>query len=178
MVGARRINQAEDPQTPGIEAATGDKAGEDRAKSDRFEELVLISHSVTAPAPNPTGYIPLFELAKGGMAKVEVVARVEGTFRRLFARKRPLPHLGEDPEFRNMFMNEARLAGSIRHPNVVPVLDVGEDAEGPYLVMEFIDGLPLSKLLRLVLRREEKVPIQIGLRVGRAVAHILEKEQA
>ncbi|MEM7605740.1 MAG: serine/threonine-protein kinase [Myxococcota bacterium] len=128
---------------------------------------------MTAPAPNPTGYIPLFELAKGGMAKVEVVARVEGTFRRLFARKRPLPHLGEDPEFRNMFMNEARLAGSIRHPNVVPVLDVGEDAEGPYLVMEFIDGLPLSKLLRLVLRREEKVPIQIGLRVGRAVAGAL-----
>ena len=46
-----------------------------------------------------------------------------------------------------MFMDEARLAGLVRHPNAVGVLDVGEDEEGPYLIMDFVEGVPLSRLV-------------------------------
>ncbi|MEM6957475.1 MAG: protein kinase, partial [Myxococcota bacterium] len=87
--------------------------------------------------PTPARYQALFELASGGMGVVYAAQRREGDFERLCAMKRLL-----DPseESQAMFLDEARLAASISHPNVVPVLDVGEDAEGPYLVMEFIDG--------------------------------------
>ena len=47
-----------------------------------------------------------------------------------------------------MFLDEARLAARIRHPNVVPTLDLQDDQEGHYLVMEFVEGESMLGLLR------------------------------
>lgn len=105
------------------------------------------------------------------MGAVELVLRVEGTFRRLYARKRLLPSLRDDDELRQMFLEEARLAGLVRHTNVVPVLDVGVDDEGPYLVMDFVEGVALSRLMNLVRERGEILPIEIALRLAVDVAH-------
>lgn len=113
-----------------------------------------------------TAYTPLCPLATGGMAAVDVVARREGSFSRLYAMKRLLPHLRTDEQVRAMFLDEARYAGLIRHANVVSVLDVGEDDDGPYLVMDYIDGVALSDLLQL----GEPVPMQIGLRIAQQTA--------
>jgi serine/threonine-protein kinase len=109
-------------------------------------------------------------LADGGMGRVDLAMRRVGGFKRMYAIKRLHPHLASDPDFRAMFLDEARIAGRLRHPNVVGVLDVGEDAQGPFLVMDFVDGLPLSNLMRLARKSEEPIPVQLCLRIAIAVA--------
>ena len=69
-----------------------------------------------------------------------------------------------------MFMDEARLAGVIEHPNVVSVIDVGEDDEGPFLVMDFVDGLALSALVRQAGRRERRLPVRVCLDIAEGMA--------
>ena len=117
-----------------------------------------------------TGLLRVCRLAEGGMARVDLAIKRSGTFRRMYAVKRLHPHLASDPEFRQMFLDEARIAGLIRHPNVVGVLDVGEDELGPFLVMDYVDGLPLSNLLARVRQRGEPFPVQIAVRVALDIA--------
>ncbi len=88
-------------------------------------------------------------VAQGGMASVWA-ARLKGTrgFQRVVAIKTILPSLSDDARFEQMFLDEAALAARIRHPNVVQVLDLGEEGGLLYQVMEWIDGEPLSAFLR------------------------------
>jgi serine/threonine-protein kinase len=104
------------------------------------------------------------------MGTVDLVLRREGEFRRLHAMKRLHPHLLEDEEIRAMFLDEARVAGLVRHANVVSVLDVGEDAEGPYLVMDYVEGLTLAHILQHHGALEQLLPIQICARIGGDIA--------
>lgn len=113
-----------------------------------------------------SGLIRVCRLAEGGMARVDLAIKRVGTFRRMYAVKRLHPHLASDPEFRSMFIDEARIAGLIRHPNVVGVIDVGEDEQGPFLVMDYVDGLPLGNLLARVRTSGESMPVQIAVRIG------------
>ncbi len=110
------------------------------------------------------------QLASGGMGQVELAVRQEGNFRRLFAVKRLHPHLREEREFRDMFMDEARVAGLLDHANIVSVLDVGQDDQGPYLVMSYVDGLSLSKLLSIAHQQGVLIPIQTCLRIAAAIS--------
>ncbi|MCB9623558.1 MAG: serine/threonine protein kinase [Sandaracinus sp.] len=111
------------------------------------------------------GYVPLFELAKGGLGRVEVVMRHDGSYERLYVKKRP--H-GKDAETRATFLDEARLAGLLRHPNVVGVLDVGEDDEGPYLVMDFVEGVHVGELIQHL--AGEPIPLGVALEITRQAA--------
>jgi serine/threonine-protein kinase len=118
---------------------------------------------------NPAGrsrYRHVLLLARGGMGLVDLVVRSDGRFERLYARKRLYPHYREDAAFRTMFLDEGRVAGLLRHPNVVSVVDVGEDAEGLFLVMDFVDGVPAGKLLSLPAYQDQGLPLQIGLRIA------------
>jgi serine/threonine-protein kinase len=131
------------------------------------------SQPVATPTPTTTGassYRSLEVIAKGGMGTVELVTRQEGRFRRLYALKRLHEHLTEDAEFQGMFLDEARVAGLIDHPNVVSVLDVGRDERGPYLVMPYVHGISLARLVTLARRANDVVPIQVALRIGLDVA--------
>ncbi len=94
-------------------------------------------------------YELLMPVAQGGMAAVWA-ARLVGTrgFQRVVAIKTILPTLSDDARFEQMFLDEAGLAASIRHPNVVQVLDLGEENGLLYQVMEWIDGEALSSFLR------------------------------
>ncbi len=112
-----------------------------------------------------SSYVPLFELAKGGLGRVEVVMRHDGSYERLYVKKRP--H-ARDAQTRATFLDEARLAGLLRHPNVVGVLDVGEDDEGPYLVMDFVEGVHVGELIRGL--EGEPIPLGIALDVVRQAA--------
>jgi serine/threonine-protein kinase len=109
-------------------------------------------------------YELLSPIASGGMASVHL-GRVVGMagFERLVAIKRMHPHLLEETEYITMFLDEARLAARIRHPNVVATLDVAESEEGPFIVMEFIDGPPLSQLLKAHRKRDAVMPLDIAL---------------
>lgn len=94
-------------------------------------------------------YELLMPVAQGGMAAVWA-ARLVGTrgFQRVVAIKTILPTLSDDAHFEQMFLDEAGLASRIRHPNVVQVIDLGEENGLLYQVMEWIDGDALSSFLR------------------------------
>jgi serine/threonine protein kinase len=110
-------------------------------------------------------YEVLGEIASGGMATV-YLARSLGAkgFSRLVAIKRLHPHLEAEDDFVQMFLDEARLAARIRHPNVVATLDV-EDSEGLYIVMEYIEGVTLLTLSRAAQKLNERIPIPVVARV-------------
>ena len=99
------------------------------------------------------------EIAAGGMATVHL-ARLLGPvgFARTVAIKRLHPHLAKDPDFTNMFLEEARLAARVRHPNVVATLDVVSDDGELFLVMEYIAGESLSRLVRKAREANKPVP--------------------
>ncbi|MCA9603844.1 MAG: serine/threonine protein kinase, partial [Myxococcales bacterium] len=92
-------------------------------------------------------YVTVREIARGGMASVSLGVRSKGDFRRVYALKRVLPAFASDEEFIRGFEDEALLAGGLRHANVVSVLDVGTDADGPYLVMDYVEGVTLADVL-------------------------------
>jgi serine/threonine protein kinase len=112
-------------------------------------------------------YEILAKLAAGGMAIV-YVGRVLGVagFERLVAIKVLHANLAHEEEFIGMFLDEARLAASIRHPNVVPTIDISDSVDaGYFIVMEYIEGDHLGALLSSAHKSEEKIPIPITLRI-------------
>ena len=111
-------------------------------------------------------YALIEEIASGGMATVYLGrARGVGGFERTVAVKCCAPQLRKDAEFASMFLDEARLAARIHHPNVVATLDVGDD-EVLYLVMEYIDGDRMSDLRNVALQKHQRIPVPILLRIG------------
>ncbi|HNS99966.1 MAG TPA: protein kinase [Polyangiaceae bacterium] len=111
-------------------------------------------------------YELLAELAAGGMATV-YLARLGGAggFQRLYAIKKLHPHFAHEREFVEMFLDEARLAARIHHPNVVPILEVGQSQSGFFLVMEYIEGETLARLLGRTSLREERIPPRVGAKI-------------
>ncbi|HMR11736.1 MAG TPA: serine/threonine-protein kinase, partial [Polyangiaceae bacterium] len=104
--------------------------------------------------PQEIGRYALFgEIASGGMASVHY-GRVAGPagFARTVAIKRLHPHLAKEPEFVAMLLDEARLTARIRHPNVASVVDVVVDGQGVLLVMDYVHGESLSRLMRAAVR--------------------------
>jgi len=94
-------------------------------------------------------YQPLLELASGGMASVYAVRLVGAHgFERIVVMKRVHPHLVNNREFREMFLDEARLSSLIRHPNIVPVIDVAEQSGELFLIMEYVESVSLAQLQR------------------------------
>ena len=102
------------------------------------------------------------EIAAGGMATVHL-GRLLGPvgFARTVAIKRLHQQYARDPEFVSMFLDEARLAARIRHPHVVPTLDVVALSGELFLVMEYVHGVSLSKLLRSVIAQHARIPVEI-----------------
>jgi serine/threonine-protein kinase len=97
------------------------------------------------------------------MGSVELAVRRDGSFERLFALKRLNAAFAGESDVRAMFLDEARIAGLLRHPNVVSVVSVGEDAAGPFLVMEYVDGVSVGELIQN--RAVHPIPLDLGLRI-------------
>ena len=90
------------------------------------------------------------KLATGGMAEVFLARQAMGSNgdSRHVVVKRILPHLAEDPEFIQMFQNEARVAAKFSHPNIAQIFDYGEENGTYFIAMEFIHGEDLGRLMR------------------------------
>jgi serine/threonine protein kinase len=131
--------------------------------------------AVTAPAELPPGgpeaeevleqfgnYNLLEKVAVGGMAEL-FKARQRGVhnFEKIVAIKRILPHLSDTDEFVRMFIDEAKLAAQLSHPNIVQIFDLGKASGFYYIAMEYVDGRDLRNLLRKV--REYKLPMPEAL---------------
>src|SRR5271154_4965512 len=159
------------------------RARETRAGAPRVR-LALVARTrytkgtVVAPAPallpaRAIGRYLLFgEIAAGGMATVHF-GRLSGPagFSRTVAIKRLHPNLAKDPEFVAMFLDEARLAARIRHPNVVPTLDVVATEGEIFLVMDYVQGESLSRLLHAASERKERAPLPVAASIMVNVLH-------
>ena len=117
-------------------------------------------------------YVLYGELASGGMATVHF-GRLSGPvgFSRTVAIKRLHPQYAKDPEFVTMFLDEARLCGRIRHPNVVPTLDVVATEGEIFIVMEYVAGEALSKLMKTAQARNIPIPPRVAATILSSVLH-------
>ncbi|HWE29503.1 MAG TPA: protein kinase [Polyangia bacterium] len=103
-------------------------------------------------------------LARGGMAEV-FLARLIGVegFERRVAIKRILPHLSESEEFRAMFLDEARLAAQLAHPNIVHIYDFGKVDDYYFIAMEYVDGIDIGRLIRRA--KDHPIPFELAARI-------------
>ncbi len=101
------------------------------------------------------------QLAVGGMAEVWLARQrgLEG-FEKLVVVKRILPHLASNPDFVQMFLDEARTAADLRHSNVASVTDVGTEAGAYFIAMEYLHGQDLTHIVQRCRVRGERIPLQ------------------
>jgi serine/threonine-protein kinase len=112
------------------------------------------------------------EIASGGMAAVHL-GRLVGNagFGRTVAIKRLHPHLAKEQEFVTMLTDEARVAGRIGHPNIVPTLDIVAANGELFLVMEYVPGLTLSALMKQAQMFGDRVPLNVAASIMVGVLH-------
>jgi serine/threonine-protein kinase len=126
-----------------------------------------LRHGSANPMTSSLGkYTLVRKLATGGMAEV-FLARADGPmgFQKRLVVKRILPHFGEDQNFINMFLSEARLAAELNHPNVVQIFDFGE-VDGQYFIaMELIDGPNLRTLNKAARETFGPLPLAICAKI-------------
>jgi serine/threonine-protein kinase len=132
-----------------------------------LRDRTLSSSGALASGHKLGRYEILTKLASGGMAVVYVAsAGGVGGFARLVALKVLHANLAHEEEFISMFLDEARLAARIRHPNVVPTIDISDTIEtGYFLVMEYIEGDHLGALLSSSHKQGERIPVAVVLRI-------------
>ncbi len=149
------------------------------------ESKAIKSEPVAAPAVVAgrqvvDRYELVHRLGHGGMATVHL-GRATGRagFEKLVAVKVIHPHLADEPEFVDMFLDEARIAARLHHPHVVQILDVGEDDGVYFMVMEYVEGDTLSSLIRQLRKHGDQLPLSAVLQIaadaaeGLAAAHAL-----
>jgi serine/threonine protein kinase len=123
-------------------------------------------------------YDILRRIAKGGMAEI-FLARASGIegFEKLVVVKRILPELAANREFVQMFLDEARIAATLHHSNIVQVYDIGEVDGAYFFSMEYLHGEDVRRIMRAAEGRDEKLPIEhalnivIGICAGLHYAH-------
>lgn len=114
-------------------------------------------------------YILLKKLAAGGMAEVFLACPQEGEGARdeRVVIKRILPNLAADEHFVTMFLNEARIAARLSHPNIVRLFDLGKEGQSYFLAMEFIHGEDLGALIARLNAQGLQLPLPLVLRIVR-----------
>jgi serine/threonine protein kinase len=132
--------------------------------STRADDPTIVSSVSRMPA-RLGRYTLLERLGAGGMAEV-YLANQDGAagFHKRVVVKRILPHLATSRDFVAMFQREAQVAAKITHPNVVQILELGEDNGEYFIAMEFIEGVTLHRLAVAAWERGEPVPVDVLVR--------------
>ncbi len=120
-------------------------------------------------------YTLLERIAVGGMAEVFKAKRsgVEG-FEKVVALKRILPHLSENKEFVDMFVDEAKMVAGLAHPHIVQIFDLGKIERSYYIAMEYVQGRDLRTIEKHAHERGLRLPLDLGLRMVSQVCAALE----
>ena len=129
--------------------------------------------------PDPDGAAPerlgryqlLRKIAVGGMAEI-YLARVTGAagFEKNVVVKRILPQLAQSDEFYQMFLDEARIAATLQHPNVVQIFDAQNVGGEHFIAMEYLDGADLLTIRRVLAERRQGLAIQHSVFIVSGVA--------
>ncbi|MBX3250257.1 MAG: protein kinase [Myxococcales bacterium] len=117
------------------------------------------------PAPIVYGKYQLLELlARGGMAEV-FKAKAHGVegFEKILVIKRILAELGENPSFVEMFVNEAKIAVTLSHANIVQVFDLGRADDTYFIAMEYVAGQDLATVLRRTRKYAKRLPVELAV---------------
>ena len=134
-------------------------------------EVDLLGPEVGDSPQRRVGRFAIFgRLGEGGMAEALLAKRVDGG--PPFVLKRLLPEAAEDPALVRMFEDEARLGLFLDHPHIARVLEYVPGPR-PAMMMEWAPGLTFARLMRRARRAGERVPIDVVLRVGEAIASAL-----
>jgi len=155
--------EAEEPKSEIVEKAPAAKASSDDGGSP-------------VPAGTTFGQYVLEEhIATGGMAQV-YKARMLGLegFQKTVAIKRILPHLTNNEEFVNMFVDEAKLAAQLNHPNIIHIYDLGKIEHSHFIAMEYIEGRDLRSLLDQCRNRSVGIPVPLALYIANLLASALD----
>ncbi|HEY7514567.1 MAG TPA: serine/threonine-protein kinase, partial [Vicinamibacteria bacterium] len=114
-------------------------------------------------------------LAVGGMAEVFKAKRsgVEG-FEKVVAVKRILPHLSDNKEFVNMFVDEAKMVAGLTHPNIVQIFDLGRIDKSYFIAMEYVHGHDLRTILKRAKEKGLRMPLDLSLHIVQEVCSALE----
>ena len=106
------------------------------------------------------------KIATGGMAEVFLALQQGlGGFEKLVVVKRILPHLSQDGQFVQMFLEEAKLAAALSHPNIVEIFDIQRDEQGFLIAMEYLSGEDVLFLLKTFAERKERIPVPVTCRI-------------
>ncbi len=128
---------------------------------------VFRSVSLTLSPMADHRYRVIKRLEAGGMAEVYLgeATGVEG-FKKRVAIKRVLPHLAQNENFIRMFLDEARLSARLNHANIVSVFDISAREDTYFLIMEFVDGVNLKRIMETLIRREQRVRLPDAIYIG------------
>ena len=116
-------------------------------------------------------YELLLPAAQGGTAAVWAAKTKGSGLEKIVAVKAILEELLDDSlDAESMFLDEAKLVARLRHPNVVEVLDLGEDDGALYIVMEWSEGEPLQVLAREAQKAKGGIPVHLAARIAKQTA--------
>lgn len=137
---------------------------------DPVEEFALPTWPSLVPGRKLDRYELICPIGEGGMGQVWV-ARQTGKFgfERLVAVKTILPRFALEERCQAMFVDEVRVASRVEHANVAKILDVGEQENTTYLVMEYVDGEALSVVRDILRKKGVPIPTGILLHIMRGV---------
>jgi len=107
-------------------------------------------------------YVLLERVATGGMAEVyRAVAVGTAGFSRQVAIKRILPHLTENESVTTMLVEEAKIASTLSHPNIIRITELGREKDTYFIAMDFVAGQPLSQLCTASVRSGVELPVGV-----------------
>jgi serine/threonine-protein kinase len=110
-------------------------------------------------------YQLLKKLAAGGMGQVFLARTGDANFEKMVVLKRILPHLVDDEEFFSMFMDEARIAARLNHPNIAQIFELGQEGNTHFIVMEYVAGEDVRRVEKAARTAGKRIPMGLVLRI-------------
>jgi serine/threonine protein kinase len=157
----------EEPEAPSLDLA---------ALAETALAAEAAAHAAPSPGERTYGPYQLLEkVAVGGMAEVFRAKRsgVEG-FEKVVAVKRILPHLSDNKEFVDMFINEAKMVAGLTHPNIVQIFDLGKIEKSYYIAMEYVHGRDLRSIQKRARDKGLRIPLDLSVLIVSKICLALE----
>ncbi len=116
-------------------------------------------------------YLLVQRLSRGGMGEIFLAKHGLSGFEKLAVIKKVLPHLAADAQFISRFVDEAQVAIKLQHVNIAQVFEVGRVGDEYFLALEYVEGRDLRRTLGVLGQRRLRLPVDLGLFVGRELAN-------